>query len=363
MVAAKRILVIEDDPAVRGLIVDTIRLKGWQPLEASDGEMGVRTAETELPDLILCDIQMPKMDGYGVLHCLRENKLTAALPFIFLSGLGEKPKVRKGMESGADDYIVKPFTVQELIGAIEARLQKQAAFRETADSRLNELRESLTFALPHELVTPLNTILGFSSLLLESPNISASELKEYAGLMHQAGGRLKALVEKFLVYAQVELTAANSELRNAAARPPHQTAETIAATAGRVAKEFKRADDLELKLSPVEHSINSSHLDRLMRELIENAFKFSNERSKVQVKSSVNEGKLRLEVSDSGRGMTADQIQRLGANLQFDRQLHEQQGTGLGFAIARRLAELYGGTIRLESVPKARTAAVVEIPL
>ena len=129
MVAAKRILVIEDDPAVRGLIVDTIRLKGWQPLEASDGEMGVRTAETELPDLILCDIQMPKMDGYGVLHCLRENKLTAALPFIFLSGLGEKPKVRKGMESGADDYIVKPFTVQELIGAIEARLQKQAAFR------------------------------------------------------------------------------------------------------------------------------------------------------------------------------------------------------------------------------------------
>ena len=363
MVATKRILVIEDDPAVRGLIVDTIRLKGWQPLEASDGEVGLRKAEEELPDLILCDIQMPKMDGYGVLHRLRENKITAALPFIFLSGLGEKPKVRKGMESGADDYIVKPFTVQELVGAIEARFQKQAAFQETAESRLNELRESLTFALPHELVTPLNTILGFSSLLLESPEISRSELKEYAGLMHQAGERLKALVEKFLVYAQVELTAGNPELRNMAARPPHQTKETIATTAGRVAREFKRAEDLELKLSSIEHSINASHLDRLVRELVENAFKFSGEKMKVEVKSSIQDGKFRLEVNDSGRGLSPSQLQRAGANLQFDRQLHEQQGAGLGLAIGRRLAELYGGTIHLESVPDEGTNVLVEIPL
>jgi two-component system, sensor histidine kinase and response regulator len=362
MVAAKRILVIEDDPAVRGLIVDTIQLKGWQPLEASDGEVGLRMAEEELPDLILCDIQMPKMDGYGVLHRLRENKLTAALPFIFLSGLGEKPKVRKGMESGADDYIVKPFTVQELIGAIEARFQKHAAFQETAESRLNELRESLTFALPHELVTPLNTILGFSSLLLESPQISSSELKEYAGLMHQAGERLKALVEKFLVYAQVELTAGNPELRSAASRPPHPTRDTIAAAAGRVAREFQRPNDLQLNLSSIEHSISALHLDRLARELIENAFKFSDAQTKVEVTSSIEDGKFRIEVNDRGRGLSARQLQGVGANLQFDRQLHEQQGAGLGLAIARRLAELYGGTLHLDSASQQGTSALVEIP-
>src|SRR5688500_4306076 len=185
----KRILVIEDDAAVRAVILDTIRLKGWEPLEAADGEAGVQLAQSELPDLILCDIQMPKMDGYGVLHQIRENKMTAALPFIFLTGLGEMPRIRKGMESGADDYLVKPFSIQELIAAIDARLQKQAAYQETTESRLNELRESLTFALPHELVTPLNTILGFSSLLLESPQVGRDELREYAGLMHQAGER------------------------------------------------------------------------------------------------------------------------------------------------------------------------------
>src|SRR5687767_10949162 len=266
MVATKRILVIEDDPAVRGLIVDTIRLKGWQPLEASDGEVGLRTAEEELPDLILCDIQMPKMDGYGVLHRLRENKTTAALPFIFLSGLGEKPKVRKGMESGADDYIVKPFTVQELVGAIEARFQKQAAFKETAELRLNELRESLTFALPHELVTPLNTILGFSSLLLESPEISRDQLKEYAAHMQEAGERLKKLIEKFLIYAQVELTTADRDAQSAR-RAPHLTSDTVSAVATRVAREFNRGGDLQVALAPVEHRMSALHLERIVREL------------------------------------------------------------------------------------------------
>ena len=358
----KRILVIEDDPAVRGLILETIGLKGWHSIEAADGEAGVRLAQLEHPDLVLCDIQMPKMDGYAVLHHIRENKATAALPFIFLSGLGDKPKVRKGMESGADDYITKPFTVQELIAAIDARFQKQAAFQETAESRLNELRESLTFALPHELVTPLNTILGFSSLLLESPEISRTEIKEYASLMHQAGERLRGLIEKFLVYAHVELTAGNPALHDAAPRAPHLTKETISAAAARVAREFQRPDDLHLSLTSIEHRISPSHLERIIRELVENAFKFSDANSIVEVKSSSNNGNVRIEVADKGHGLSADHIQRLGANLQFDRRLHEQQGSGLGLAIARRLTELYGGTLQLESTPQAGTKVLVQIP-
>ncbi|MGZ8899254.1 MAG: hybrid sensor histidine kinase/response regulator [Limisphaerales bacterium] len=359
----KRILVIEDDPAVRGLILDTIRLKAWHPMEAADGEAGLRLAEEEQPDLILCDIQMPGVDGYAVLRRIRENKATAAIPFIFLSGLGEKPRVRQGMESGADDYITKPFTVQELTAAIDARFQKQAAFQKTAESRLNELRESLTFALPHELVTPLNTILGFSSLLLESPELSRSELKEYASLMHEAGERLKGLIEKFLVYAHVELSAGNPALRDAPHRAPHLTKETIAAAAVRVSREFKRPDDLRLSLAPIEHRISASHLERIIRELVENAFKFSDANSSVEVKSSTKDGQFIVEVTDRGRGLSTDQIQRLGANLQFDRRLHEQQGSGLGLAIARRLAELYDGAIHLESVPRERTAVTMQIPL
>ena len=358
----KRILVIEDDPAVRAVILDTIRLKGWEPLEAENGEEGVQLAQRELPDLVLCDIQMPKLDGYGVLQRIREHKTTAALPFIFLTGLGEMPRIRKGMESGADDYLVKPFTIQELIAAIDARLQKQAAYQETTESRLNELRESLTFALPHELVTPLNTILGFSSLLLESPQIGRAELREYAGLMHDAGERLKGLIEKFLVFAQVELTAANPEFRNGINLVPHYTKETISEAAKRVAHERNRAADLKLSVAPVEHRISPLHLDRVMRELVENAFKFSEKNSAVEVSSAARDGMFQIEIVNSGVGLSADQIQRVGANLQFDRRLQEQQGSGLGLSIARRLAELYGGKLIIQSNPGERTVVSVELP-
>ncbi|HVK58062.1 MAG TPA: hybrid sensor histidine kinase/response regulator, partial [Candidatus Kapabacteria bacterium] len=325
------------------------------------GEAGLHLAESEKPDLILCDIQMPKMDGYGVLQGIRENKATASIPFIFLTGLGEKPKMRRGMESGADDYIVKPFTVQELIAAIQARLAKHATVTETAETRLNELRDSLTFALPHELVTPLNTILGFSSLLVESPQVSHDEIKEYAGLIQQAGTRLKSLVEKFMVFAQVELAARTPN--DAGSRPPQPTKETISVAASRVAQEFQRANDLRLSLDTIEHPITSSHLERIVRELAENAFKFSEHATPVEMRSSRQDGKFVLTISDRGRGLTTEQIQRIGANVQFDRRLHEQQGSGLGLAIASRLVEQYGGHLRIQSQPGEQTTATVELPI
>jgi two-component system, sensor histidine kinase and response regulator len=359
----KLILVIEDDPAVRGLIVDTIKTKGWRVIDAADGEAGLEAAFKELPDLILCDIQMPKMDGYAVLDRVRQNPKTAPIPFIFLTGLGEKPKVRQAMESGADDYIVKPFTVKELTGAIEARLHKQATFQETAEKRLNELRESLTFALPHELVTPLNTILGFSSLLVDSPEISREELHEYALHIQRSGERLKELIEKFLFYAQIETTMADPQQRRALGeRAPHVTQETVYAAARRVANEHHRLSDLGLSLASVNHRISPLHLERMVRELLDNAFKFSAPGTPVEVKTNTAGGLFRFQVIDQGRGFSAEQIQRVGANFQFDRKLQEQQGSGLGLSIARRLAEIYGGTLKIESSPGAPTVLTIEIP-
>ncbi len=359
----KLILVIEDDPAVRGLIVETLRTKGWRVSAAPNGEEGVELALQESPDLILCDIQMPKLDGYGVLDRIRQNSATSGIPFIFLTGLGEKPKVRQAMESGADDYIVKPFTVKELTGAIEARLQKQAAVQETAEKRLNELRENLSFALPHELVTPLNTILGFSALLLDSPQVSREELHEYASHIQRSGERLKELIEKFLFYAQLETMMADPEQRRAFAhRAPHVTEETVYAAARRVANERGRLKDLKLSLASIDHRVSPSHLERIVRELLDNALKFSSGGTPVEVKTLGMDGVLRLEVIDQGRGFSPEQIKNVGANFQFDRKLQEQQGSGLGLSIARRLAQIYEGTLSIESNPGEATVLTVDIP-
>lgn len=122
----KKILVIEDEPTIRDLIADLLEAEGFVSICAHDGATGLKLADEEQPDLILCDIMMPAMDGYAVLEALRQNLRTAALPFIFLTAKADKPNVRRGMVLGADDYITKPFGREELLDAIRARLRKQA---------------------------------------------------------------------------------------------------------------------------------------------------------------------------------------------------------------------------------------------
>jgi two-component system, sensor histidine kinase and response regulator len=179
-------------------------------------------------------------------------------------------------------------------------------------------------------------------------------------LMHNAGERLKELIEKFLVFAQVELTAANPEFRKGMNLAPHFTKETISEAAERVAHERNRSADLKISLESVEHRISPLHLDRIVRELVENAFKFSEQNSPVEVRSTARNGSFQVEIADCGIGIATEQIQRIGANMQFDRRLHEQQGSGLGLSIARRLTELYGGTLSIQSNPGERTVVSVE---
>ena len=123
----KKILVIEDEPAVRANILELLELEDFYGIGAENGLIGIVWALEHLPDLIICDVMMPELDGYGVLTTLREEPLTATIPFIFLTAKADKTDLRQGMELGADDYLTKPFTDTELLKAIAARFEKQAA--------------------------------------------------------------------------------------------------------------------------------------------------------------------------------------------------------------------------------------------
>src|SRR6266446_4167699 len=135
---SKKVLVIDDTQEIRMIIAESLNLYGFTTLAAEDGISGVQIAKEQFPDLIICDINMPKLDGYGTLTALRENEATATIPFIFLSGAVEKPNVRRGMELGADDYLTKPFTHKELITAVKARLTKQAEVHRQSEKKLDE---------------------------------------------------------------------------------------------------------------------------------------------------------------------------------------------------------------------------------
>jgi DNA-binding response OmpR family regulator len=120
----KRILLIEDNQDVRETTTEILELAGYSVATAPNGKAGVEQAQKEKPDLIICDIMMPELDGYGVLHILNKSISTAGIPFIFLTAKTEKADIRKGMNLGADDYLTKPFNDTDLLNAIEARLQK-----------------------------------------------------------------------------------------------------------------------------------------------------------------------------------------------------------------------------------------------
>jgi DNA-binding response OmpR family regulator len=126
---SKTILVIEDNNEIRENTAEILELAGYNTFTAENGKKAVEIALRELPSLIVCDIMMPDLDGYGVLHLLKKNKLTENIPFIFLTAKTERSDMRKGMEMGADDYITKPFDDIELLNAIEMRLQKYAVLQ------------------------------------------------------------------------------------------------------------------------------------------------------------------------------------------------------------------------------------------
>jgi CRP-like cAMP-binding protein/CheY-like chemotaxis protein len=130
----KKILLIEDNPEVRENTSEILSLANYEVITAENGKIGVELAQRESPDLIICDIMMPELDGYGVLHILSKKPVTAKIPFIFLTAKTEKTDIRKGMNLGADDYLTKPFDDTDLLNAIEARLFKSAMQQKNYDS-------------------------------------------------------------------------------------------------------------------------------------------------------------------------------------------------------------------------------------
>jgi CRP/FNR family transcriptional regulator, polysaccharide utilization system transcription regulator len=142
----QKILIIEDDKIIRENTAEILELAQYEVITAANGKIGTVMAKEMRPDLIICDIMMPELDGYGVLHILSKDTKTAAIPFIFLSAKAEKSEIRKGMELGADDYLIKPFEDTELLNAIESRFKKAKILREEYSRDLSGLNNFLETA-------------------------------------------------------------------------------------------------------------------------------------------------------------------------------------------------------------------------
>lgn len=360
----KKILVIEDDKLSLNVIIKTLRRAGYEAVGAASGSAGIKVAQDYKPDLIISDIMMEEMDGYEALAAIREQADTATIPFILMTGHASKQSMRHGMELGADDYLSKPFQVEELLAAVEARLDKQKVVQKEMDTRLDELRHSISTKLPATVRTPLFAMMNVGEeLRSQATTLSPAQIEALGEKLHQAGNRLERMFDNFLMYNHLQVVASDqkmaAQLREARSR---SLKALIEGEARKKAEHYGRRHDLDLDVHDGAVTIRRYYLVKLVEELLDNAFKYSVPGTPVQVCAAVREGTFCLKIADEGRGMTPEQVDHIDAFDQFTTNVYQEDGVGLGLGIALRIATLYGGSLTMDSTPGDGTEAVVRFP-
>lgn len=357
-----KVLVIEDDVRWRTWVESNLESAGHQVHTAPDGLVGLEMISQVKPDVILCDIEMPRLNGFGVLEALRQQPGLSDTPLIFLTSRNARVDQRKGMALGADDYLTKPFSREELLSSIAGALGRRETLADRLRHYTEEYRRELAAPWAHELLTPLNGILGIASMLEAEPAaVSQQELRELARTIHTSARRQQELARKIVHYFQLE------QMREFQWSDPAAAVEagaSIEDEALGVAERIGRSSDVHADCSRAAVNISPQWLRCAASELVENACKFSPKGTPITVQARIVDGLYRIEISDLGPGLSAEERSTIAAFRQFDRAKQEQQGLGLGLAIVRNIARLHRGSFGLEPGAGGQgLRAVLELPL
>lgn len=360
-----KVLVIDDEVSIRETIVIVLKKHGYETFIGANGVEGLEQARKQLPDLIICDLRMELVDGYQVLSAIRNDPSTASIPFILITAEQSKTGMRQGMELGADDFLLKPFSSSELLSAVKARLQKHQALVQQAETKLEQLRYQLSTALPHELHTPLNGVLGYSDILRKQfAELEPIEVSQMAERIYKNGKRLNRLVENFLIYAQIEILKMDyQKIETLRKSTTSDIGRMIDILARQRAYESDRSMDLTLALHTADVAISAEYFSKIFEELFDNALRYSRKGSGVEIHTGIERQEFQMQIRDAGRGMTSEQLRSIGAYMQFERKIYEQQGSGLGLTVAKRLVEIHGGSLTVQSEYGKGTTAMVALPL
>lgn len=356
-----KILVIEDDENVRRGIHDLLREEGFDVLSADNGKDGIARAKHFLPDLIISDIMMPLANGYQVLEELQKESVTASIPFIFLTAKTEHEELRQGMSLGADDYLFKPYRADDLITAVNTRLNKTTKVEECRQ----EMNDQILRSLPHELRTPLISVLGFSQLLKENAEgLNYDEIADMGGKINEAGNSILSMVQKYLNICHIDLTMKDrnqlSKVKNEFTRETETTIKTVVQTS---ASKFGRSADIIFNLVEEELKISADYLGIMIEEIISNACKFSKPGTQIKINSEISNNHYILSVTDFGIGFTKEQLPRISFLRQFDRDKNFQSGLGMGLTLVQKIAEMHNCIIKINSEPNDHTTIEVHIPV
>ncbi|MBD2462665.1 response regulator [Oscillatoria sp. FACHB-1407] len=366
----QKILVIEDEADLREIIIEILELKGFEAIAAENGETGIELAQTELPDLIVCDIMMPELDGYTVLSQLRQLPSTAMIPFIFLTAKGTVDDFRAGMRLGADDYLTKPFRHTELIDAITTRLARQSTiqnFQRELVQQLqqkvdelqqeNSIKEDFLSTASHELRSPMTNIRLAIQMLQTMPQ--NTQQQRYIDLLQTECGREIDLLNDLLDLQQLE---SNFTPPAVGEINLHDFITSVAQSFEERMIERQQTFQVSINSDISSISFNASDLRRILSELLHNACKYTAPHHNITLSVQGNDP-IQIVVSNEAE-IPAQDLPYLFDRFYRVRSLDrwQQGGTGLGLALIKRLVERAGGTIQVTS-SDGWTRFCVEIPI
>ncbi len=370
------ILVVDDEPDNFDVIETLLSEQNNQLHYAASGKNAIASLETFQPDLILLDVMMPEMDGIDVCQRIKAHPQWQIVPIIMVTALSSKSDLANCLNAGADDFISKPINSVEMRARVNSMLrikqqydniqtlsQIQSNTINILESTLNELRGTLSSRMSHELNTPLNGIMGTISLLKEDiENMDIHEIREMLGWVDDSAQRLENLTKKFLLYLELE----SSPNRQQSFKTAHTkfSKSAVESTLKSYVRQLKRGDDeIIFDLEEAEIALSDRYLLTVLHELVDNAVKFSASGTIIEINSQVVDNMFNLSVHDLGRGLTKEQVDRIGAFVQFERKTYEQQGLGLGLRIVKKIIELAGGIFSISSIYQQQTTVNISLPI
>jgi len=369
------ILIVDDDDIVREIMRAELEADGFAVSEAADGVEACQSCWSNLPDLVIADVVMPRMDGFTLCRELRANPVSQFVPILQATGLDDVASIENAYEAGATDFIGKPLKWPILKHRVRYVLRSARAFdalrrsQETllaakdAAEAANRAKSEFLANMSHELRTPLNAIIGFSTIMREGLYGQLNEkYAEYVGMVCDSGTHLLAIINDILDLAKAESD--RIELRE-----EDIDIARVVSLSSTIVREMadKAGVDYDVTLADVLPHVraDSGRLRQILINLLGNAVKFTPSGGRVSLSAQATpDGGLQFCIADTGIGIARDKIEvAMSPFGQVDSRLARRfEGTGLGLPLTKRLVELHGGTFDLSSEPGRGTIVTVRLP-
>jgi signal transduction histidine kinase len=359
------VLMLDDDVTLLESMIDFLTLSGFDVIVGHNGVEGLEKLEQGRPDIIICDIMMPVMDGYQFFNQVRQNQNWVSIPFIFLSAKGETKDILAGYSLGADHYITKPFEPDELLVLVKAHLERAAEVRIFLNRQIKRESTREAKSLNAELHGPLELVNTYlKTYQRELDRLEPDRAKQLSGLMTGTLNRMVRLLEDLMLITYIDSGAVQVEIHSL-----YQPLDLVDELQEVLAQFTEAAAKREISLVPFLNEKIQIHghahfIRDIFLRLIENALKFSQPGGNIWIEAKVLRENAVVTVRDEGMGISEEQQKEMFSRLKDpDRIKIEKHGGGLGLAIAARLARLHGGEIQVESKLGKGTTFTVVLPL